>query len=256
MARIKSDDDIKKLRTAGKILAGVLDAVEKAVAPGVKLLELDAIAENTIRASGATPAFLNYQPYGAYRPFPSTLCVAVNDVVVHGIPHETNYVLKEGDIIGIDTGLWYEGVAVDSGRTVAVGAIDEKAQHLLSVTKEALMAGITEAKAGNTTGDIGNAIERHVKGSGLSIIQELAGHGVGHMIHEPPSIPNFGKKGSGAKLIKGMVLAIEPMLNEGSRHVVFLPDGYTVKTKDGKRSAHFEHTILVTSGEPEILTLA
>lgn len=256
MAKIKSVGDIEKLRIAGKYLGEVLDILEQAVVPGVTLKELDAIAEREIRVRNATPAFLGYQPQGAYRPFPSTLCVAVNDVVVHGMATETEYTLQEGDIIGIDTGLWYENLAVDSGRTVAVGEIDDTASKLLETTKGALLEGIAAVKAGATTGDIGNAIENFVKGSGFSIVEELAGHGVGHMIHEPPSIPNFGRKGAGVKLAPGMVLAIEPMLNEGSRHVVFLPDGYTVRTKDGKRSAHFEHTVVVTDEGAEILTLS
>jgi methionyl aminopeptidase len=254
MAKIKSKEDIARLRIAGEHLASVLDAVAAAVVPGVTFATLEAITRAEIEKRNAKPAFLGYQPQGAPRPFPAALCVALNDTVVHGIPTESETVLAEGDIIGIDTGLWFEGVVVDSGRTVGVGVIDPVAQQLLSATKDALMSGISAARAGNTTGDIGHAVERIIDKTPFSIVEELAGHGVGHMIHEPPSIPNFGRRGEGVRLVPGMVLAIEPMVNEGSRHVVFLGDGYTVRTKDGKRSAHFEHTVLITDADSEILT--
>jgi methionyl aminopeptidase len=254
MAKIKSPEDIERLRIAGRHLAAVLDEVAQAVKPGVTLAALEAITRSAIEQRGARPAFLGYQPQGAPRPFPAALCVALNDTVVHGIPTESETILTKGDIVGIDTGLWFDGVVVDSGRTIAVGAIDAVAQELLTATQAALMNGIGAARAGNTTGDIGYAVEQTIEKTPFSIVEELAGHGVGHMIHEPPSIPNFGRRGEGVRLMPGMVLAIEPMVNEGSRHVVFLGDGYTVRTKDGKRSAHFEHTVLITSAEPEILT--
>lgn len=252
---IKTPAEIEQLRVAGRHLAQVLDAVERAVAPGVTLLELNAIAEREVRARGDTPAFLGYRPTSAPKPFPATLCVALNNIVVHGIPTKDDAVLKEGDILGIDTGLVHEGMIVDAGRTVAVGTIDRTAEQLIAVTRESLMAGIEAAQAGNTVGDIGHAIESYVRSaSNFTIVELLCGHGVGHKVHEDPQIPNYGRAGSGPKLLPGMVLAIEPMLNEGTKDVVFERDGYTVRTRDGKRSAHFEHTIVVTEQGPEVLT--
>lgn len=254
---IKTSAEIETLRVAGRHLAEVLDAVEQAIAPGVTLLELNAIAEREIRARGDTPAFLGYRPISAPKPFPATLCVALNNIVVHGIPTKDNAILKEGDILGIDTGLVHEGMIVDAGRTVPVGAIDQVAGELLAVTHEALREGIAAAKADNTVGDIGHAIESYVRRvSGFTIVELLCGHGVGHNVHEEPQIPNVGRAGSGPRLVPGMVLAIEPMLNEGSKDVVFERDGYTVRTKDSMRSAHFEHTIVVTEHGPEILTVS
>ncbi len=253
--RIKTPDDIDRLRIAGRHLAQVLHAVERAVAPGVTLKELNDIAEREIRARGDIPAFLGYRPSSAPKAFPATLCVALNDVVVHGIPTKDDAVLREGDILGIDTGLVHEEMIVDSGRTVPVGKIDRTAQELIAVTHEALMIGIDAARPGNTVGDIGHAIETYVKKvSTFGIVEHLCGHGVGHKVHEEPQIPNYGRAGTGATLVPGMVLAIEPMLNEGSKDVIFERDGYTVRTSDGTRSAHFEHTIVVTEHGPEILT--
>lgn len=251
---IKNEQQREELREAGKHLAEVLIALTKEVKPGVSVASLDEKAEEMIKAFGDTPAFLNYTPEGAARPFPATLCVAVNDVVVHGIPTERNIVLQQGDIIGLDTGLFHKGFIVDSGLTVPVGAIDKSAQELLRVTEGALYAGIAMARAGNTVGDIGHAVQEFVRPYKLGIVKELCGHGVGEYIHEEPSIPNYGKKGEGEVLVEGMVIAIEPMLNEGTARVIFEDDGYTVRTADGKRSAHFEHTLIVTNGEPEIVT--
>jgi methionyl aminopeptidase len=207
-----------------------------------------------IAEGGDTPAFKNYRPQGAPRPFPCALCVAPNDVVVHGIPTEMRYTLKEGDIIGLDLGMVRDGLVVDAGKTIGVGRIDKKAQHLLNVTYEALLRGIDEARAGNHVGDIGYAIESYVRSEGYGIVRDLCGHGVGHAVHEEPQVPNFGARGTGEKLVPGMVLAIEPMVNEGKGAVEFLADGYTVKTRDGSRSAHFEHNVVVTDGDPLILT--
>lgn len=254
MISIKTPEEIELLRTSGKHLAEVLDEVEQAVKPGVTTNELDEIAEAAIRRLGDTPAFLDYRPQSAPMPFPASLCVAVNDTVVHGIPNVHNYTLKEGDIIGIDTGVIHEGMITDSGRTVPVGKIDEAAKKLLNITRESLMVGIKQAKPGNRVGDIGYAIEQFVRPHGYGIVDVLCGHGVGYRVHEEPNVPNFGRKGSGPELKPGMVIAIEPMINEGSKDVIFEPDGYTVRTKDGKRSAHFEHTVVIGEDGPEIVT--
>jgi len=253
--RLKTAEEIAVLREGGRHLAQVLDTVEAAVAPGVSMVELDAIAYEAIQALGDKPAFKGYRPASAYRPFPDTLCVAVNNIVVHGIPSLHNHVLQVGDIVGIDTGLVHQGMIVDSGRTIGVGEIDGGAKKLISVTKDALMIGIKAAQPGGHIGDIGAAIEEFIDSQGeYGIVEMLCGHGVGHEVHEDPQIPNYGRRGSGDLIRSGMVLAIEPMVNEGSADVIFERDGYTVRTRDGKRSAHWEHTIVVTDQGPEILT--
>lgn len=242
--------DIPYLREAGKRLAAVLDIVEKEVEAGVTTAALDALAEKLIREGGDTPAFKGYQPHGASYPYPATLCVSVNDAVVHGIPGRR--VLKEGDMVGLDLGLVHEGYVVDMARTVPVGKIDEEKKHLLKTTKKALMAGIKAAKTGKRVGDISAAVEEAAGDYG--IVRELGGHSVGRKVHEHPFIPNFGKRGTGVKLEDGLVIAIEPMLNSGGDDVTLDKDGYTYRTKDGSFSAHFEHTILVTDKGAEILT--
>jgi len=238
-------------------LASVLHKVKEKVKPGVSAKELDDYAVKLISEMGDTPAFLNYQPEGADKPYPASLCVSVNDEVVHGIPREDN-ILKEGDIVSIDLGLKHYGLFTDMAMTVPVGAISPASERLLDVTKKALEVGISVARAGNTVGDIGYAIEHFIRsqknGQQYGIVEVLSGHGVGRYIHEDPYIPNFGKKGQGEKLIPGMVVALEPMINNGTKHVTLDEDGYTIRTADGKRSAHFEHTILITENEPEILT--
>ena len=254
MISLKTPKEIELLRIGGSHLAEVLDTVEAAVRPGITTSELNDIAEAKTRELGDTPAFLNYKPQSAPMPFPAALCVAVNDTVVHGIPNLNDVALTEGDIIGIDTGVVHEGLITDSGRTVPVGEIDDAAKKLLNVTREALMIGIKAAQPGNRVGDIGHAIEEYVDQYGYGIVDVLCGHGVGHKVHEDPNIPNFGRPGTGPVLKPGMVIAIEPMLNEGSEKVIFERDGYTVRTKDGKRSAHFEHTIAITEEGPLILT--
>lgn len=247
---IATEKDIPHLREAGKRLARVLDAVVKEVRPGVTTGELDALAEQLIRAGGDLPAFKGYQPSGADFPFPATLCTSVNDEVVHGLPGERT--LEDGDIIGLDIGLSHEGYIVDMARTIPVGTIDAETAHLLAVTKKALMAGIKAASAGARVGDISAAVESEAEDYG--IVRELGGHAVGKKVHERPFIPNFGPKGKGPVLPEGMVIAIEPMLNAGGDDVFVTEDGYTYKTKDGSRSAHFEHTVLVTKKGAEILT--
>ena len=251
---VKSERDKTELKEAGRRLGEILKALARAAVPGVSVASLDKEAERMIREGGDTPAFLRYTPRGAERPYPATLCVALNDVVVHGIPTESEAVLKEGDILGLDTGLVHNGYIVDSGITIPVGRVDAGAKKLMRTTREALYVGIEAARVGGRVGDIGYAIEQFVKPHGYGIVRELGGHGVGKKVHEEPSIPNFGKKGKGPELLENMVIAIEPMLNEGGREVSFDRDGYTVRTADGSRSAHFEHTIIVTKGGPEIIT--
>lgn len=249
---IKTEEEIAIIREGGKRLARILSALRDAIKPGVTTGELDALAEKLMRDGGDEPAFLGYQPEGARTPYPGTLCVSVNDEVVHGIGGST--VLKEGDIIGIDTGVKHGGFYTDSALTVPVGQVDDAAKKLIATTEGALMAGIAVARAGNTVGDIGHAIEKYVNDRGFVVVEELGGHGVGYHQHEDPHIANYGERGQGVRLRPGMVLALEPIVNEGSRFIKLLSDGYTYVTRDHKRSAHFEHTILITDGDAEILT--
>jgi len=254
MITIKTPEEIEILREGGRRLARILRLVSDMVAPGVTTAELDKHAEQLIREGGDVPAFLNYQPSGASRPFPASLCVSVNDEIVHGVPNEKPQTLKEGDIVGLDLGLTHKGLIVDAALTVPVGDIDRAARKLVNITKEALAVGIKASRAGSTVGDIGHAIETFIQSSGFGIVRELCGHGVGHKVHEDPQIPNYGTAGTGPKLEPGMVLALEPMLTEGGEDIILGDDGFTYKTADGKRSAHFEHTIVITLDNPEILT--
>ena len=253
---IKTEKEIAILREGGRRLAEVLRKVAAEVKPGVSTRALNDLAEKLIIEGGDTPSFLNYSPAGAKRPFPAALCVSVNDEVVHGIPNEGGKVLKEGDIVSLDAGLKHEGLFTDCAVTVGVGKIDARARKLITVTRKALAVGIKEVCAGKTVGDIGFVIAEFVRPFGFGIVRELAGHGVGYTVHEEPLVPNFGKKGEGTVLKAGMVLAIEPMLNEGRPEVKLDPDGYTYRTRDGSRSAHFEHTIVVTKQGADILTMA
>lgn len=252
---IKTKKQIEDLREGGRRLGEILVKVGEMVAPGVSTWELDEYAEKLIRDGGDIPAFKNYTPEGVHVAYPASLCTSVNNVVVHGIPKK-NEILKEGDIIAIDLGLKHKGLFTDSARSVPVGKIAKKDEALLYDTLEALMAGIEEARVGNTVGDIGYAVHKYAttKGKKYGIVRELSGHGVGVKIHEDPYIPNYGKRGEGQVLKEGMVIAIEPMLNLGTAKVLFDNDGYTVRTADGAKSAHFEHTILITKDGPEVLT--
>lgn len=250
---IKTKEEIEILREGGKRLATVLNKVKDMVAPGVSTKDLDDYAFKLIKELGDKPAFLNYKPYGAPKPYPASLCTSVNHEVVHGIPKK-NVILKEGDIISIDLGLNHKGMFTDMAMTVPVGEVSEASKKLMDITKKALEVGIEEARAGNTVGDIGFAIENFVKHYRYGIVDVLSGHGVGKAIHEDPYIPNFGKKGTGPKLVEGMVIAIEPMLNNGTKNVILEDDGYTFTTADGKKSAHFEHTVYISPDGPEILT--
>jgi len=249
---IKTKEEIEIIREGGKRLALILAKTAKKVLPGVSTYELDQYTYKLIKDGGDIPAFLNYNPEDTSKAYPASLCVSVNNEIVHGIPNK-NRILKEGDIVSLDLGLNHRGFFTDHAITVPVGKISAKDEQLLNDTKKALEIGIWAARGGNTIGDIGHAIESFVHNR-YGIVRELAGHGVGKEVHEDPYIPNYGKAGKGQKLIPGMVVAIEPMLNSGRADTVSASDGWTVKTADGKNSAHFEHTILITEGDAEILT--
>lgn len=244
---IKSEREIQLMRESCKILAKIYEELEKAIRPGVSTKELDTLAEKLIRGYGCVPNFLNYNG------FPGTICASVNEEVVHGIPG--NRILKDGDIISIDCGCIYKGYHSDAARTYAVGNISKEVQQLMDVTKQAFFEGIKMAKAGNHLYDISNAIDDFVSPYGYGIVKDLVGHGIGTALHEDPQIPNFRQKRKGLLLQPGMTLAIEPMINMGTWEVEWLDDNWTVVSRDGLPSAHYENTILITEGEPEILTL-
>jgi methionyl aminopeptidase len=250
---IKTPEEIEILREGGRRLAIIISKVKDMIKPGISTLDLDKYAEKLIKDMGDYPAFLNYKPEGADTAYPASLCVSVNEEVVHGIP-KADKILKEGDIVSIDLGLKHKGLFTDHAITVGVGEISNSSKKLIETTEKSLYVGISAACNGNRIGDIGNAIESFARPHKYGIVEVLSGHGVGKEIHEDPFIPNFGKKGTGAKLVAGMVIALEPMLNMGTKNVVLEKDGYTFHTADRKKSAHFEHTILITEGEAEILT--
>ncbi len=252
----KTDKEIEILREGGKRLAFILSELVKKAVPGMTGQELEDFARKLTEEGGDKPAFLGYKSKHDKVSYPAGLCLSINDEVVHSPANIGGKVLKDGDIASIDYGIIHKGLYTDSAITVPVGKVDAAAKKLLEVTKKALDIGIKQCIAGNTTGDIGFAIEEYVKPFGFGIIRELAGHGVGYKVHEDPYIPNYGNKGEGEKLFSGMVIAIEPMLNEGTREIKLGEDGFTYKTRDGKRGAHFEHTIVITEGKPEILTKA
>jgi methionyl aminopeptidase len=253
--KIKTRAEIELLREGGRRLAAILHALAATAKPGVSGLELDALAQQLIKQGGDEAAFLNYQPEGAPTPYPNALCVSVNNEVVHGIPN--NKPLQLGDVASLDLGLKHEGLYTDMAVTLVVGGNEArpKAAELIRATQAALAAGVAVAKAGGYIGDIGAAINKAAKKGGYGLVTELGGHGVGYAVHEEPMIPNRAKVGEGELLQPGMVLAIEPMLTLGRGAVKFMPDGYLVKTADGSLAAHCEQTILVTTGEPEILTI-
>ncbi len=252
MIIIKTESEIERLRAGGPLLAHIVREVARAVRPGVSTGSLDALTRSLMDEAGVKPAFLGYRPEGADRPYPAALITSVNNEVVHGIPGDR--VLKEGDIISLDTGINFEGVYLDHAVTVPVGEINNKDKELLSVTEAALYEGIEAIKIPDgTVGDIGHAIESAIPKK-FGIVRTLSGHGVGRAIHEDPYVPNYGKPGKGDKLKPGMVIAIEPMVTRGSEDVLLLDDGYTLVTEDNSRAAHFEHTVLITETGPEILT--
>ncbi len=251
---IQNDSERANLIEAGKRLAAVLKALRAKIAPGISAEALDDLAEQLIRDGGDEPSFLGYTPEGASRPYPASLCVSINDEVVHGIPNESTKILKEGDIVGLDLGLTHNGVIVDAAITVPVGKVSEETNKLLAATEVSLAAGIAAAKPGNHIGDISAAIQKEIEQAGFKVVKELGGHGVGELVHEEPFIPNFGRAGTGKVISEGMVLALEPISTAGKASVVLAPDGYTYRTKDGSRSAHFEHTILIERGGARIIT--
>ncbi|WP_312071660.1 type I methionyl aminopeptidase [Anaerotignum propionicum] len=244
---IKTENQIAKMRRAGQLLAKTEELIAKAIKPGVTTAYLDQLAENYIRSQGGIPSF---KGYGG---FPATLCTSVNEEVVHGIPGKR--ILKEGDILSVDMGCILEGYHGDMARTYAVGEISAEAKKLIEVTKQSFFEGIKFAKEGNHLNDIGSAIQKYVEENGFSVVRAYVGHGIGKELHEAPEIPNFRTLSKGAQLKKGMTLAIEPMVNVGDYNVGLLKDGWTTVTKDGKYAAHYENTILITDGTPEILRL-
>jgi methionyl aminopeptidase len=253
MIRLKSKEEIKTMREGGKRHMQILKEVAKAVKPGVSTKYLDEIAYKLILKGGDKPAFLNYTPEGVSYPYPASLCVSINDEIVHGIPNKKVF-LEEGDIVSLDLGLIHKGLITDGAITVPVGKIGKDIKKLLEVTKKALELGIAAAKPGNHVGDIGHAIESYIRPMGYGIVKILSGHGVGYSVHEDPYIPNYGKAGKGEKLVPGMVIAIEPMINMGTGEVYATDDEYTFITADAKMSAHFEHTVAITEKGPIILT--
>lgn len=247
MIYLKTDEEIELMRAANQLVGRTLAEVAKIIAPGVSTKTLDKRAEEFIRDHGATPAFLGYQG------FPGSMCISVNDQVVHGIPsHKT--ILQEGDIVTLDCGTKLAGFTGDSAYTFAVGEISEEVHKLLKTTKESLYMGIEQAVAGNRTGDIGYAVQRYCEARGYHVVRELTGHGIGVNLHESPEVPNYGKRGTGTELRNGMCICIEPMINIGSKNVVQERDGWTIRTKTRKPSAHFEHCVAIRDGKADILS--
>ena len=246
MIYLKTEEEIELLRENNLLVSATLAEVGKHIKPGVTTLELDKIAEEFIRSHGAVPGFLGYGG------FPNTLCVSVNQQVVHGIP--SDYALREGDIVSVDCGTILKGFYGDSAYTFCVGEVAPEVKQLLEVTKEALYKGVEQAVAGNRVGDIGAAVQAHAEHYGYGVVRELVGHGLGKKMHESPEVPNYGRRGTGPLLKEGMVICIEPMINMGSKNVVFEQDGWTVRTRDRKPSAHFEFAVAIRNGEADVLT--
>ena len=246
---IKTDEEINLMRQSGHLLAKVHEELHAALRPGISTLELDEIGERTIRALGGIPNCKDYEG------FPASVCISVNNEVVHGIP-SSERILQEGDIVSFDTGLIYKGFHSDAARTWGVGKISDEAQKLIDVTRESFFEGIKKAKAGNRLHDISAAIDKYIRPHGYGIVRELTGHGIGTSLHEDPMVPNFRKLTRGVKLQKGMTICVEPMITMGSRKIGWLEDDWTVVTLDGSLAAHYENTIAITDGEPEILTIA
>jgi methionyl aminopeptidase len=242
---LKTRGEIELMDEANRIVHEVLDGIAELIRPGITTHELDMGAEKTIRSAGAVPAFLNY------RGFPATLCTSINDVIVHGIPNDTP--LVAGDIIGVDCGVLYKGYYGDAARTFAVGEVSDRAQQLMTVTRESLDLAVQQAQPGNHLSDIGHVVQKHVEEHGFSVVKEFVGHGIGAALHEDPQVPNFGNPGKGPRLEPGLVLAIEPMVNVGLAGVKVDADGWTARTPDGKLSAHFEVSVAVTDKGPRVL---
>ncbi len=248
MIVLKTGRELKIMREACRISAGALKIAGDAVEPGVTTAEIDAIAEKYIRSEGGVPNFKNYEGY------PATACISINNEVIHGIPNK-HRVIKAGDIVSIDLGAKFDGYNGDNAATFACGEISEQAKRLIDTTRESLYKGIAAAVVGGRIGDIGHAVQQYAEERGFSVVREFVGHGVGTELHESPEVPNFGTPGRGIRLMPGMTIAIEPMINAGKEKVKVMPDGWTVLTQDGSLSAHFEHTIAITPEGPQILTL-
>ena len=248
MIIIKSDSEIDLMRESGKVTGYILKELENVIKPGLSTADVNHFVEKTIRDAGLIPTFLGYGG------FPASACVSVNEEVVHGIPDKKR-ILREGDIVSVDVGSTYKGYVSDAARTYAVGEISEEARHLIDATRNSFFAGLEFCKVGCRLSDISHAIQASAEGEGFSVIRDYVGHGVGQQMHEDPQIPNFGKAGRGPRLAKGMVFAIEPMICEGTYNVRTLSNDWTVVTLDGKLSAHYENTVVITDGEPELLTL-
>jgi methionyl aminopeptidase len=246
MVHLKTEEDIQTIKEGAQILGKAHGEIARLVKPGVKTKDLDKLAEEYIRDNGAVPSFKNYNG------FPSSLCISVNEVVVHGFPGD--YALIETDIISVDCGVYYKGFHSDSAYTYPLEGVNAETLLLLNRTYDSLHLGIAQAKAGNRIGDVSHAIQSYVEGFGYGVVRELVGHGVGRKLHEEPEVPNYGKRGKGVKIVAGMVFAIEPMINRGTRNVVQERDGWTIRTSDRKPSAHFEHTVAVKEEVTEILT--
>lgn len=253
MISLKSPQEIEVMRAANMIVAEVLAELRDQVRPGLPTAEMDRVAEELTRRRGAVPAFKGYEVHG--RVFPKSVCISINDEVVHGIPSEKR-VLREGDIVGIDFGVCYQGFYGDAALTVAVGQVDPEATRLMQATEEALRCGIEEVQVGHRLGDVSAAIQERVERDGFSVVRDFVGHGIGKRLHEEPQVPNFGTRDRGVRLREGMVLAIEPMVNAGGSDVIIKQDGWTAVTKDGSRSAHFEHSVAVTHKGPYVLSQA
>ena len=245
---IKSEREIELMRKAGEILARTHEELAAAIRPGMTTMDIDRLGEKIIRGFGCIPSFKNYNGY------PASICVSVNDEVVHGIPNKRRH-LEEGDIVSLDAGVIYKGYHSDAARTHAVGTVSPEAEKLMEVTRQCFFEGIKFAKAGNHLNDISSAIQAYAENFGYGVVRDLVGHGIGTHLHEDPEVPNFAQKRKGIRLEPGMTLAIEPMINAGRPDVIWMDDDWTVKTEDGSLSAHYENTVLITEGEPEILSL-
>lgn len=246
MIKIKTDSEVELLRQSNLLVSKTHAAIVPYMKAGVSTAEIDKVAEQYIRDHGAVPGFKGYNG------FPASLCISVNDQVVHGIP--SSYVLKDGDIVSVDCGVYMNGFHGDSAFTFEIGEVKPEIRKLLAVTRESLNRGISQAIMGNRIGDIGHAVQEHAEQNGFSVVREMVGHGVGRELHEAPEVPNYGRKGSGVKLKNGMTLAIEPMINMGKRFIVQDDDGWTIRTSDGSISAHFEHSLAIRSGKADILS--
>ena len=248
MITIKTEEQIAKMRESGKITKNVLDLIGKTIKSGMTTKELDKIAYDYIKSSGAEPSFLGYSGY------PASLCVSIDDMVVHGIPSK-DIIIKEGQIVSVDVGVVYNGWQGDAARTFAIGEISAEKKKLIEVTEQCFFKAIEDLRDGTPIGNIGHNVQHHAESNGFSVVRALVGHGIGREMHEDPSVPNYGIRGTGIRLKKGMALAIEPMINAGTHKVNFMSDGWGVKTADGRPSAHYENTVVITSNGVEVLTL-